>query len=261
MINSVVKTKNEAIMSNIDVDINMDILKKEGIAEKDIDKLFDDKKLSTAEKDKILVDTFLSNPSHDNFNKLWERYYYGVKGHAYKFMHDWDIADDIALQTFSRAWEFKDKYDAKKAKFSTWLYIICRNLCLGEINNKKKQNIVGTDISEMYDSALLKNCNNNMTNQYIVEKNELVANTPDEITFKLYDTSLNEIDKLGTLYSKIMKMKFIENLKIREIADILDMNESTVKNYLYKGRELIGNIIKSKHKNLYEMYLETNMSK
>ena len=33
--------------------------------------------------------------------------------------------------------------------------------------------------------------------------------------------------------------KFIEDLKIREIAEQLNMNESTVKNYLYKGKEII----------------------
>ena len=56
-----------------------------------------------------------------------------------------------------------------------------------------------------------------------------------------------------------MRMKFVEELKIREIADILHMNESTVKNYLYKGKELIANIMKTKHKNLYEMYLESTV--
>lgn len=36
------------------------------------------------------------------------------------------------------------------------------------------------------------------------------------------------------------------------------MNESTVKNYLYKGKETLEAIMKTKHKCLYEMYLEAS---
>ena len=45
-------------------------------------------------------------------------------------------------------------------------------------------------------------------------------------------------------------------MKIREIANELGMNESTVKNYLYKGKETLEEIMKTKHKLLYEMFLE-----
>ena len=36
------------------------------------------------------------------------------------------------------------------------------------------------------------------------------------------------------------------------------MNESTVNNYLYKGKETLETIMKTKHKGLYEMYLEAS---
>ena len=258
------KEKNVILNNNIDVDINMEILKELGISESFIDELFDDeqkKKSSQAEKDDKMIRDYVSNPTREKFNKLWERYYFGIKGYAYKFLHDWDQAEDIALQTFARAWEQKEKYDISKAKYSTWLYIICKNMCLGELNLRKKQNIINNDISDMYDATLLKNHNITKEHgtQYIMENNTLVANTKDDIIMKTYDASLCEIDKLGETYAKIMRMKFVEELKIREIADILHMNESTVKNYLYKGKELIANIMKTKHKNLYEMYLESTV--
>lgn len=257
------KEKNVILTNNIDVDINMEILKEQGISESYIDDLFvekTEKKQTQSEKDDIMVRDYISNPTHEKFNKLWERYYIGIKNYAYNFMHNWDIAEDITVQTFTRAWEQKEKYDITKAKYSTWLYIICKNMCLGEINLKKKRNIINNDISNMYDATLLKNTINKETTQYIVNKdNELIANTKDDIIMKTYDTSLNEIDKLGKLYSKILRLKFVEDLKIREIAEMLDMNESTVKNYLYKGKELINNIMKTKHKHLYDMYVESSI--
>jgi RNA polymerase sigma-70 factor (ECF subfamily) len=257
--------RNIILTDNIDVDINMEILKNQGITENDIDTIFDEDnktKKDQKKKDDILIREYISNPTRSNFNKLWERYYYGIKSYAHKFMHDWDLADDISVQTFARAWEFKDSYDITKARYSTWLYIICRNLCLGEINAKKKENTLPTDVSEMYDSTLLKNSGlQEPSSQYIIENNKLIENTADNITSKLYDTSLCEIEKLGKKYAEIMRLKFVENYKIREIADLLNMNESTVKNYIYKGKEIINKVIKKKYKNLYEMYLDCESKK
>ena len=252
----------------VNIDEALKQLADEGITIDDIDSMFDvpedNKKTNTTDNrkkkqgeiDNDLVIQFINDPSHTNFNKLWERFYFGVKGHAYKFMRDWDLADDMACQTFTRAWEFKDKYDFTKAKFSTWLYTICRNLCLGELNRKKKDNYVPQDISDIFDSALLpaSAATSSDSTQYIVEQGEIVANDNNDIKMKLYDASLMEISNLGGTYAQILKMKLIEDMKIREIADELNMNESTVKNYLYKGKEAVAEALKKNHPTLFEMY-------
>lgn len=275
------QSENIVVNDSLDVDVNLDALKLEGITEEEIDKYFDvdpacidssNNKLATKEEknarkkqrqteaDNMLVKAFVDNPTHETFNKLWERFYFGVKGHSYKFMHDWDLAADMACQTFTRAWEFRDRYDMEKAKFSTWLYTICRNLCLGELNRKKKNNIVPNDISDMFDSAMLNSSVAMSTDstQYTMEGGSLTANSVDDLAVKMYDTSLMEIDKLGGNYTKILRMKLVDDMKIREIADELGMNESTVKNYLYKGKMTVEEIMKTKHKGLYEMYLEAS---
>ena len=216
-------------------------------------------KESQSALDRKLVEKFYKDQSSENFNKLWERFFYGVKSHAYKYVRDWEVADDMACQTFERAWDFRDKYDINKAVFSTWIYTICRNLCLGLIYKKNKDNYVNQDISDMYDSAILGNCLSSGTEstQYIVNSDGTIeANSLEDLTQRMYDSSIAEIESLGGNYSKILKMKLIEDKKIREIADELNMNESTVKNYLYKGEREIQAIVKKKYKGLYEMYLE-----
>lgn len=265
---------------NIDVDMELENLESAGITEDEIESIFAvdaqsidssnnaldsdseksrKKKMKQAEVDNALVREYVENPTHDAFNKLWTRFYFGVKGYAYKFLKDWDSADDIACQTFERAWENRDKYDINKAKFSTWLYIICRNLCLGEINRRTKCNLVSNDISDMYDSAMMTSSIALSTDstQYTVESGTIVANTASDLQQKMYDTSIIEIDKLGGNYTTILRMKLVEDMKIREIADALNMKESTVKNYLYKGKETIEAALKTKYKELYEMYMES----
>ena len=256
---------------DFDIDASIASIKAEGITEEEIEEMFNvpdssvnnskkKTKKTQAEIDQEMVNEFVNHPTNENFNKLWQRFYFGVKGHAYKFMHIWELADDIACQTFTRAWEFKDKYDPEKAKFSTWLYTICRNLCLGEINKVKKDNYVPNDISDLYDSTLLANSaaiSSTDSTQYIVEEGELIANSKDDIVTMMYNSSLNEIKNLGGTYTKILTMKLLKDMKIKDIAEELNMNESTVKNYLYKGKEMVQEIMKKQYKSLYDMYIDS----
>ena len=48
----------------------------------------------------------------------------------------------------------------------------------------------------------------------------------------------------------------MNNKKIKEISEEQNLNMSTVKNILYKGKEDIKNILIEKHNDLYNMYLE-----
>jgi RNA polymerase sigma-70 factor (ECF subfamily) len=43
------------------------------------------------------------------------------------------LAEEIAQETFIRAWLNLGTYDARKAAFSTWLFTIARNLALSEL--------------------------------------------------------------------------------------------------------------------------------
>ena len=85
--------------------------------------------------------------------------------------------------------------------------------------------------------------------------------TGDDILQKMYDTSIAEIRNIGGPAGTILEMKLVNDMKIREIGVALNMNESTVKNYLYKGKEDLANIMKTNHRDLYEMYLEANQDK
>jgi len=50
---------------------------------------------------------------------------------AYRTLGQWDLAEDVAQETFLRVHRAAGKYKPK-AKFTTWLYRIVVNLCLDE---------------------------------------------------------------------------------------------------------------------------------
>jgi hypothetical protein len=86
---------------------------------------------------------------------------------------------------------------------------------------------------------------------------EITSMSHKEISTVLYDVSINEIKNLDEKLGKILTMKLIDNMKIREISEKLNMNESTVKNHLYKGKSLIYDIITTNYKDLCEQYFES----
>ena len=67
---------------------------------------------------------------------------------AYRTIGSWDLAEDVAQETFLRVYRAAKRYKST-AKFTTWLYRIVFNLCLDEQRKRAK---AGTSLEpEVYD--------------------------------------------------------------------------------------------------------------
>lgn len=217
------------------------------------------KKTMSQLADEVVAD-YLNDRSDKNWTKLQTFFWYGIKQFAYKYTHNLDDAYDMTIETFISALHNIDNYDSNKAKFSTWLWTICRNNCIHLIKERTKIPTVDNDISDLYDSAILGNaCVQNIP-ELKVHKNNLEEMTLDDIVTNIYNISMEEIGRMDETSKTIIDMKLFKNKKIREIAVELNMNESTVKNYLYKAKENLSRIIQRKHKNLYDIYIDMKSS-
>ena len=76
----------------------------------------------------------------------------------------------------------------------------------------------------------------------------------DELISKMdikHDTNHDErlflmesLDKLQDKYKKIIILKYFDDLTFKDIAEILNMSENTVKTNLYKGLSILRNDMK-----------------
>jgi len=62
-------------------------------------------------------------------------------------------AEDLAQETFLRAWRQIDRFDPRRAEFSTWLFTLARNLTLNELSRaaNRREVTMGDELPEVAD--------------------------------------------------------------------------------------------------------------
>ncbi len=146
---------------------------------------------------------------------------------CYRMVGNAHDAEDIAQEAFIRAYVNINSYDTNR-KFSTWLYRIATNLSIDRLRKRKPDyfldaEIDGTEGLTMYSQ---------------VPSDEP---QPDEMveTLEFQEWIQQEINELPIMYRSVIVLKYIEELSLKEIGDILDLPIGTVKTRIHRGREAL----------------------
>lgn len=217
-------------------------------------------KKSQAQVDLEIVKNFYENPTPEAFAGLWKRYRWGVQSHISKFVGDWSNSDDLVQETFQKAWEKRFMFDPLKASFSTWLYTIARNLTFTYLKKEGQAKVIDVDVNDVYTSALHPNGENAATvdeTYYIVNSpDDVESNTFDEVTHKMYTESVARVKDMDPMFQKVLIMKNLRGMTLREISAALNISESKLKNMYYKCREMLCEKIKDECSELYNIYVD-----
>lgn len=177
------------------------------------------------------------------------------------------LVEDAVMITFARAYEYMPNYDASKSKFSTWIWTIAYRQLLYDM--KIERRIETVNISDNFhgeeltpeNAGLYETKDSDQTeaavDYYMVDRHEIQEESCDSIIKKIYDVSVCAINEIqNPLTRQVVESKIIHNMTIKEISVMLDMNQSNVKNHLYKGkREVIDQIMRD-NAELYDLYLD-----
>lgn len=164
---------------------------------------------------------------HNAFSEIVELYKDKVYQLCYRMLGNSHEAEDIAQEAFIRAYVNIDRYNTSR-KFSTWLYRIATNLCIDRIRKKKPDyyldaEIAGTDGLTMYSQIAADG-----------------SQPADEVTnMELQNEIQKEISSLPEKYRSVIVLKYIEELSLNEISEILDLPLGTVKTRIHRGREAL----------------------
>jgi RNA polymerase sigma-70 factor (ECF subfamily) len=166
------------------------------------------------------------------FSFLLDNFWNEVYAFQLKRVKDEYEAEDITIETFSKAFDKIDTYKEKYV-FLTWLITISKNI---QIDKRRKKNasihLQSSDASEEQ-----------------VKKIPDDSPTPEDklITKQNLAELLLYIKQLKPLYQDIINLRYFQEMSYLEIAHHLDEPISNVKVRLLRARKLLSEIIRENH--------------
>ncbi|MFG2191486.1 RNA polymerase sigma factor [Streptomyces sp. NPDC048639] len=82
------------------------------------------------------------------FVRRFQRTVYGV---AIAVVGDPQLAEDIAQQTFERAWRHAQMYDSRRGSVKTWLTTIAHNLAIDTVRARRSTPVAPEDLDALLD--------------------------------------------------------------------------------------------------------------
>jgi RNA polymerase sigma-70 factor (ECF subfamily) len=171
--------------------------------------------------DNNLVERSLNGDSKA-FGELVKKYQMSIYNTVYQIVNDSDTAKDVVQVSFIKAWEklpsFKPTF-----RFFSWMYRISVNEALNSRRSSRSTESITTD----YDHS--------DTPHSQLEDQELAKQLQEAIDSLPFDQKM------------VLLLRYFDDLPYRDIAYILDIDETTVKSRLYSARLRLRDILKSEN--------------
>ncbi len=140
------------------------------------------------------------------FQTLYMRHLDAIYRYFFFQTKDKFLAEDLAQDVFIRIWKAIDHYDEEKGAFTSWMYRIAHNLLIDHYRGKKTLSLK-EGIEASYSEDWLEK----------LEKNEKIQ------------TIKGELDSMPDDYKEVVVLRFFEDLKVEEVAEIMGKSEENVR--------------------------------
>ncbi len=175
--------------------------------------------------DQVLIKKILEG-KRSSFEELMKKYNKKIFGFIYRMVRDEEVAIELTQDFFIKIYNVLAKYNFEY-KFSTWAYRICYNLVIDYV--RKNQAYVDSLDSEKVTPRQMMESEN-----YIWEDGfEILAKEEmKEYTWKI-------VDSIPLKYKELILLRYLQGLKYDEIAKITQLPVGTVKNRIFKAKEIL----------------------
>lgn len=156
------------------------------------------------------------------FTELYERYSGKLRGYFKNMLwRDDEKAEDFVHDLFAKIIQHPELFDTNRS-FKTWVFSVASNMCKNEYKRMevRKNTINGADTSHAPSS-------------------ENVLNQVQDVQF-MEDFEL-KIQELDEKHRSVFTLRHLDGLSLKEIAEILEINEGTVKSRLFYATKFLAN--------------------
>ncbi|WP_339921133.1 sigma-70 family RNA polymerase sigma factor [uncultured Flavobacterium sp.] len=165
------------------------------------------------------------------FTFLLNYYWNEVYGFMLKRTENETSAEDITIETFSKAFDKIASYNPE-FQFNTWLISIAKNVHIDLLRKKKSSLFV--EITDKEDQKAY-----NIADTTPSKEDEL-------ITEQNLSQLLRYIKELKPHYQEVIQLRYFQEMSYQEIANKIDEPLSNVKIKLLRAKKLLAEIIRDK---------------
>jgi RNA polymerase sigma-70 factor (ECF subfamily) len=168
--------------------------------------------------DTELIALYLREQNTTYFTQLYRRYASKVFAKCISMLGDEGLARDATQDIFIKILLNLSKF-TEQSSFSTWVYSITYNYCIDLIRKKKKIPLLYTeDVGKI--------------------SKETEVDIPDSVLLEMKQERLAKVlDRLPPGDKAILMMKYIDDLQIRDIGEILNKTESAIKMQIMRAKQ------------------------
>ncbi len=163
----------------------------------------------------------------DLFELIVSRYNRKLVNYIYRMINNYEEAMELCQDVFLKVYTSLDKYNPEY-KFTTWVHRIASNATI-DFLRKKKIDTYSLESSASEDSPTIGQQ---------VPSDELGPLRELEMS-QLGDRIEGAINKLPYIYRQLIVLRHLNELSYEEIAAAVDLPLGTVKNRIFRGREML----------------------
>lgn len=145
---------------------------------------------------------------------------------ALRMLKNQEEAEEAAQDTFVKVYQSLSRFE-EKSKFTTWVYRVAYNECLGRLRKSKRHFTLVEDIVENSDEPT-----DFLDGLEILHREERAA------------LIKKGIEMLNPAEAVALTLFYHEDLSVKEISTITGSSESNVKAQLFRGRKHLENNLK-----------------
>lgn len=153
------------------------------------------------------------------FAAVVERYQRPLFGYLGRMGLPQAVAEELAQETFLRAWQNLGQYDPKRAEFSTWLFTIARRMALNELERAafRHETTLDDSLPEIADPA---------------------PAPPEQLQQQQQQLRLQAaLRRLPLAERSSLALAYLQGMDMKTIAHIEGCSEAAIKVRLHRARE------------------------
>ena len=164
-----------------------------------------------------------------SFEELVRRYQRPISAYVYRMIGDYESALDLTQEIFIKVYGSLARY-RPEFKFSTWIYKIAHNSAVDHLrrNGGRERSIVTGSDADQYDMP--------------IESDSLTPEQESEREERRVEIE-TIVKSLPPAYRELIVLRHSQDLTYEEIVDVTGLPLGTVKNRLFRARELMRQIL------------------